>query len=444
MRSAFLGANRQRVNKMLRWATLLLGLAVGLPALLHAWPHLPWGDVLFFSVLTSLLSLRSVVMRRDREGQPTFYHTQGELLILMAFLRDGPDTMLAVFVFSNLLSLHLHIRGYRRCWVNTASNLCFYPALFWLGGCLYAAVGGHLLRTPADCAAFFQQPTAFLLPLLLMLAAVHEVVNRPYLALLQFLTQRESLHKTLRDPLLSLFDHMEALSGCLILLLWTAWGWGTLPFTLIINESLLLASRSYFHHLDARRDADCDPLTGLASWRGLETFLRRAIAASQSRQGHFALLFLDADGLKSVNDRLGHTAGDELIKLIGECCRHHARKCDLVARRGGDEFLLVLDGLDRADAERVKARVQAAIELTLAAHPDLHRASGVSAGLALYPEDAQTEEGLVEIADRQMYADKQARKGVVAISARNHISLKLYVMVFNAAGVPRFAFRAIK
>ncbi len=119
--------------------------------------------------------------------------------------------------------------------------------------------------------------------------------------------------------------------------------------------------------------------------------------------------------MKSVNDRLGHTAGDDLIKLIGDCCRLHARKCDLVARRGGDEFLLVLDGLDRSDAVRVKDRLQAAIEETLAAHPDLHWAGGVSAGLALYPEDSETEEGLVAMADRQMYADKQARKGIVAV-----------------------------
>ncbi len=281
MRSGFLWASKQRANDALRWATLLLGASVGLSALTRAWARLPWGDVLFFSVLTSLLSLRSVVMRRDADGKPTFYHTQGELLILMALLRDGPDTMLAVYVFSNLLSLHLHIRGYRRSWVNTASNLCFYPALFWLGGCLYVGLGGHLLRTPTDCALFFQQPTTFLLPLVLMLTVIHEAVNRPYLALLQFLNQHEPFRKTLRDPLFSVFDHMEALSGCLILLLWTAWGWGTLPFTLIINESLLLASRSYYQHLDARRDADCDPLTGLASWRGLESFLRRSIAVSR-------------------------------------------------------------------------------------------------------------------------------------------------------------------
>ena len=408
-------ADKQRAHHALRGVTLLLGVGVGLPALAHAWARLPWGDVLFFSVLTSLFSLRSVVMRRGADGQPTFYHTQGELVLLMALLRDGPDTLLAVFLFSNLLSLHLHVRGYRRSWVNTASNLLFYPALFWLAGVVYLAVGGHLLRTPTDCAAFFQQPRAFLLPLLLALAFYHEVVNRPYLALIQFLTQRERLRATLQDPLFSLFDHVEALGGCLILLLWTAWGWGTVPFTLLLNESLLLASRSYYLHLDARRDSESDPLTGLASARGLQTFLRRRVAASQRRAGQFALLFLDADGLKRVNDHLGHPMGDTLIQLIGECCRDHARKCDLVARRGGDEFLLVLDGLDRADAERVQSRLQSAIEATLAAHPELHCAGGVSAGLALYPEDAKTEEELVAAADRRMYANKQARKGAVAV-----------------------------
>ena len=170
--------------------------------------------------------------------------------------------------------------------------------------------------------------------------------------------------------------------------------------------------------IESRREAESDPLTGPASWRGLENFLKRRMAASRRKQWPFALLFLDVDGLKIVNDQYGHAAGDALLRLVGECCRRHTRKGDLGGRRGGDEFLIVLDGLDRVQAEVVLARLRESVADTLPDHPQFAGAAGVSAGLAAYPEDSESQDGLIACADRHMYADKEARRAGRSEGAR--------------------------
>ena len=159
------------------------------------------------------------------------------------------------------------------------------------------------------------------MPLLAMLFFVHDLTHRGFLSLLLYVHDGTPLRETWRNPFFTIFDHVEGICAALLLVQWTAWGWGTVPFTLLLNESLLLMTRSHFDRLAARRDADYDLLTGLASWRGIENHLRARIAAARRARTSFALLFLDVDGLKRVNDRHGHGAGDTLLTLIGDCCR---------------------------------------------------------------------------------------------------------------------------
>ena len=407
-----LPAPTKTAHSILRWSAFMFGYTICAWALVHHVLLLPLREIAFLSVVTAVLGLRSVVTRRGISGAAAFYHTPGEMVVLIALLRDGPDAALAVYLLANLLALPLHRGKHHPDRISVASNLVFYPALFWLGGALYEWLGGHRLLTIADCALFFQHPAAIFLPLLALMVFVHELVNRPYLAALHFYRNGEPMRQTLCSPLFSLFDYVEAMGACLILLLWTAWGWGTLPFTLLLNENLLLSARGYFERLDARREAECDPLTGLASWRGLENFLHRSITRARATRASFAVLFLDADNLKLVNDQFGHAAGDELLRLIGECCRLHAREHDLVGRRGGDEFLLVLNGLDRSAGEKVQERLKQAILDTLSAHPRFGRVAGISVGLAVFPEDGREAQALVAIADSNMYADKRTRKSL--------------------------------
>jgi len=288
-----------------------------------------------------------------------------------------------------------------------------FPALIWLTGWVYAAVSGQHLLTGADSGAFFQRPLAMVVPLLFGLFVAQDVVQRLFMSF-WIATYNPALARSFfHSPLtfmVSSFAYIESLCGALGLALWTQWGWNTLPFSLLITVATLLSARNYLERVEARREAESDPLTGLASWRGLEKFLKRQVAASQRRKRPFALLFLDVDGLKVVNDRLGHAAGDALLTLVGECCQAHTRKNDLVGRRGGDEFILVLDGLERGEAEAVLTRLRGGVAEALAGHAEFAGLAGASIGLAVYPQDAANQDELIACADRQMYGDKQARK----------------------------------
>ncbi len=403
---------------LLRWAALLAALPVCLTVLGRQGPGLPWPETLLLAALRLGLFYRVAVMQRDNAGRPTLSHRQGEALVMIALLRHGPAEALAVSLLSSAVYYAFYRAPGRRHLLRRFSDTFFTAAVSWAGGCLYYALGGHLVRTAADSGLFYQNPAAILLPLLGMLFFVNDLVHRGYLSLLLYVHDKTPLREIWRDPLFAAFDHVEGICAALLLVQWTAWGWGTVPFTILLNESLLLATRSHFERLAARLDADYDPLTGLASWRGIENHLRGRITEAQKAGTSFALFFLDADGLKRINDRYGHTAGDELLTLIGECCRLHARKSDLVGRRGGDEFLLVLDGLDRVRSEKVKERLQAAITETLAVHSKFAGVAGASIGMAMFPEDADDKEALIACADREMYRDKQARRALESGLAR--------------------------
>jgi diguanylate cyclase (GGDEF)-like protein len=403
---------------LLRWIALIGGVYACVSVLLRRHQDIHWQEAFLLSALIALLNLRGVVMQRATDGKPTLHQASGDALILVALLHGGAATVLAVSLLSSLVMVPVQWRMYRTNYLPPVSNFFYLPALYWLGGWLYQHLGGIPLTQPQDCATFFDHPMASLLPILAMLLITTELINRPFTALLLYTRNNVSLKETLRDPMLSFFDYVESLGGLVMLLFWVAWGWATLPLTILIYEALLMSGNNYFENLESSRHAESDTLTGLASWRKLTQYLRRHVAAHKP----FALLFLDVDGLKRVNDKFGHTAGDELLRLIGEACRLHARKGDMVGRRSGDEFLLVLEGLERPEAEAVLARLQRGIEAELAAHPDFAAAAaGASIGLALYPQDAQSEEALVEIADHQMYRNKRARRaerGVVEIDPR--------------------------
>lgn len=397
---------------LLRWIALLGGAGICGLALTQQGPSLRWPETLLLAAIRFALLFRTVVIRRDSAGDPVVYHTQGEALTLIALLRGGPTEALAVSLISGAFCQAWSWREGPGSGLCKASQLFYFPALTWIGGCVYLLFGGQTIITPGDSARFYYQPVAILLPYALMLVLVNDGIHRAYMAAIRLMRDGTPLRDTWLDPMFSCFVYLEALSAALLLVQWTTWGWGSVPFAILTNESLLLAGRAYFERLEAWREADSDAMTGLASWRGIEIYLHRLVRRACVEPVIFALLFLDADGLKSVNDRFGHAAGDELIALIGECCRMHARETDLVGRRGGDEFLLVLDGLDREEAEKVRARLQRAIADTLAVHPLFADVAGASIGLSVFPHDASEPDELIRLADSRMYMDKQERKAV--------------------------------
>lgn len=151
-----------------------------------------------------------------------------------------------------------------------------------------------------------------------------------------------------------------------------------------------------------------DPLTGLANRTHFESALERSLAHAQRSQESLALLMLDVDRFKDINDSLGHAAGDELLVQIGQRLSEAVRAADLVARWGGDEFLILLDPVRGWEgAQRVAGKLQQAMEpdftiqgATLSVH--------ISIGISLYPENAGDAATLLKQSDIALFKAKHS------------------------------------
>jgi len=144
-----------------------------------------------------------------------------------------------------------------------------------------------------------------------------------------------------------------------------------------------------------------DPLTGLSNYGHLIDVLEAEVQRSRRTERPFAVLFLDMDHLKRVNDRYGHLVGSRALWRIAEAMRKSCRTIDTAARYGGDEFALVLPESDEEAARQLEGRVK---EL-LGADPERPPVS-VSSGIASYPKDGESAEELLNAADRMLYGAK--------------------------------------
>ena len=150
-----------------------------------------------------------------------------------------------------------------------------------------------------------------------------------------------------------------------------------------------------------------DILTGLPNRRLVEDRLETAVAQAQRSQALLAVLFLDFDGMKPINDALGHEAGDKFLKDMAERLVQYTRDGDTVARLGGDEFVIVLpDLMDRQDAEEIAERLivkcQGIFELA-----DHEIKVSVSIGISFFPDQGRSGKALIKYADRAMYQAKR-------------------------------------
>jgi diguanylate cyclase (GGDEF)-like protein/PAS domain S-box-containing protein len=170
---------------------------------------------------------------------------------------------------------------------------------------------------------------------------------------------------------------------------------------------------------EVRRLAFYDPLTGLPNRTQLDTRLRAAVTRARRRGRRVALLLVDLDNFKLVNDSLGHGAGDRLLRRIAGRLRGAEGEHGMLARRGGDEFLLLLGdlGADAHDAARATADAVARrlAEPFQVAGAEFHVAATV--GISVFPDDADGPEALVQHADTAMYQSKR-RGRASAVYAR--------------------------
>jgi diguanylate cyclase (GGDEF)-like protein len=154
--------------------------------------------------------------------------------------------------------------------------------------------------------------------------------------------------------------------------------------------------------------AHYDPVSKLPNRRLLEERLHASLARAQMRETLCAVLFIDVDDFKRINDTYGHGAGDELLALIGTRLNHYVRTGDTVARMSGDEFVVVLDDLSSPeDALSAARKILRSFEAPFHLDGQKDCRVGVSIGVAVYPICSATAKALIDIADSEMYVVKR-------------------------------------
>jgi diguanylate cyclase (GGDEF)-like protein len=161
-----------------------------------------------------------------------------------------------------------------------------------------------------------------------------------------------------------------------------------------------------------------DGLTRLYNRRAFDEALARAVAQEDRQQGSLAVLLLDLDYFKKLNDTYGHQAGDAALRHTADTLKRHLRKGDLAARYGGEEFVVILPGTEGRGALPLAERIRAAIEKGRLIHEGGRITLTASLGVAIWPRDGREPAELLGAADRALYQAKESgRNRVVAASA---------------------------
>lgn len=160
------------------------------------------------------------------------------------------------------------------------------------------------------------------------------------------------------------------------------------------------------------RMAYTDSLTGLPNRHALETFLAQALRRAQQDQTRILVGMMDVDDFKPVNDTWGHGAGDALLQALASRLQAAVREADMVARYGGDEFVVVLVGLQVLDdLPLIMERIHAAIEQPFSMHGGEQIRVGMSMGMTISPDDDPDGEALLRHADAALYRSKSNKAG---------------------------------
>lgn len=180
--------------------------------------------------------------------------------------------------------------------------------------------------------------------------------------------------------------------------------------------SLLVAALTYVafsERIHIRHLATHDPLTNLPNRRLLSDRLEQAIAKARREGTGFAILGMDLDNFKPINDQYGHYAGDEVLRTVSSRLQQSLRNMDTVARIGGDEFLAILPNAgEGCDAFEVAERIAKAVQEPIRFGQHMLQV-GISIGICHYPRHAQTEDELMSVTDAAMYRAKKSAHGSI-------------------------------
>ena len=265
---------------------------------------------------------------------------------------------------------------------------CMMPALFGLAALIYVAF--HLGPDSAQPSVVQHAIGGFVVAVLLSLALALWFASR--------------VSRAVRIAVASLVEPALALGSGLPVELPAT----TLRETDTVGRAIRQASQLL---TVAHQHAYHDPLTGLRNRALFDEMASRQIAQSYRDGSQLALLAIDLDGFKAVNDLQGHAAGDLVLKHVADRITGLIRGSDVVSRRGGDEFSVMLVDVDGAKTRQVAEKLLAALSRP---YPDIEAAVSASIGVARYPHDATTLLDLLERADEALYEAKKAGKSRVA------------------------------
>ena len=169
------------------------------------------------------------------------------------------------------------------------------------------------------------------------------------------------------------------------------------------------------HHERTETSALTDLLTGLPNARALRYRFEEEADRARRHRDTFSVLMMDLDGFKAVNDKLGHQAGDQLLRELTALLLHHIRSSDFVGRYAGDEFVAILQ-VGKEEVSELSRRIQLAIDRHEFGFAGSKIFMGISVGCSIFGVDGETLDELLLAADRAMYADKAKRKALFAES----------------------------
>jgi diguanylate cyclase (GGDEF)-like protein len=193
------------------------------------------------------------------------------------------------------------------------------------------------------------------------------------------------------------------------------------PFVLVAFLTTLLAENIHTAKRRIRALSDRDELTALYNMRAFTQAVAREHDMAARAETPYSVLMVDLDALKTINDTFGHEAGNKALRLVADTLQRVTRTSDLVARYGGDEFIVYLRQADKAAAEEIAQRIRNVVfATTLEIEAKIVRLKA-NVGVGTYPDDGATLQAVITSADRAMYKDKELRedpKGKLVIRKR--------------------------
>jgi diguanylate cyclase (GGDEF)-like protein len=187
------------------------------------------------------------------------------------------------------------------------------------------------------------------------------------------------------------------------------------PIVLVAYITTMLSADIRYAMAKIKRISDTDELTGVYNMRSFSAILRRMFQQTV-RHGHpMSIIMIDSDNLKAVNDTHGHNAGNKLLQHLIRKVGEELRRSDIVARYGGDEFIILLPETERQGAMETAERIRQSFETSQFNYRGNSLSVTVSLGLASYPEDGRNVDLIVDKADKALYRAKRLGRNQTAV-----------------------------